>query len=98
MGPWEHRYLGRDRFPDPSTPIEIEQPFTIDPTSTVPHKRWRRHNGLRHRFSVLALQPDRRRVRQVRSASALVQIRRQGDAGGLKDAADLAGDGSAGVM
>ena len=22
MGRWEHRYLGWDRFPDPSTPID----------------------------------------------------------------------------
>jgi hypothetical protein len=27
MGRWEHRYLGWDRCPDPSTPIEIEQLF-----------------------------------------------------------------------
>ena len=30
MGRWEHRYLGWDRFPDPSTPIEIEQLFTLE--------------------------------------------------------------------
>ena len=31
MGRWEHRYLGWDRFPDPSTPLEIEQLFTLEP-------------------------------------------------------------------
>jgi hypothetical protein len=30
MGRWEHRHLGWDRFPDPSTPIEIEQLFTLE--------------------------------------------------------------------
>src|SRR5215472_14004666 len=30
MGRWEHRYLGWERFPDPSTPIEIEQLFTLE--------------------------------------------------------------------
>jgi hypothetical protein len=30
MGRWEHRYLGWDRFPGPSTPIEIEQLFTLE--------------------------------------------------------------------
>jgi hypothetical protein len=30
MGRWEHRYLGWDRFLDPSTPIEIEQLFTLE--------------------------------------------------------------------
>ena len=43
---------------------------------------------------MLALQPACRGG--VRSGGALVQIGRQGDAGGLEDAADLAGDGSAG--
>src|SRR5215469_9837517 len=30
MGRWEHRYLGWDRFPDPATPIEIEQLFRLE--------------------------------------------------------------------
>lgn len=30
MGRWEHRYLGWDRFPDPSTPLEIEHLFTLE--------------------------------------------------------------------
>ena len=30
MGRWEHRYLGWDRFPDPSTMLEIEQLFTLE--------------------------------------------------------------------
>jgi hypothetical protein len=30
MGHWEHRYLGWYRFPDSSTPIEIEQLFTLE--------------------------------------------------------------------
>jgi hypothetical protein len=31
MGRWERRHLGWDRFPDPSTSLEIEQLFTLEP-------------------------------------------------------------------
>jgi hypothetical protein len=46
MGRWEHRYLGRDRFPDPSTPIEIEQLFTLESDDwPVPRLGGRRCTG-----------------------------------------------------
>ena len=35
MGRWEHRYLGWDRFPDPSTPLEIEHLFTLEADEPV---------------------------------------------------------------
>jgi hypothetical protein len=43
MGRWEHRYLGWDRFPDPSTPIEIEQLFTLESECIVTSSRLAAH-------------------------------------------------------
>jgi hypothetical protein len=42
MGRWEHRYLGWDRFPDPSTPIEIEQLFTLESDELACAHSWAR--------------------------------------------------------
>jgi hypothetical protein len=59
MGRWEHRYLGWDRFPDPSTPIEIEQLFTLESDELAPLRcrspRSRRYAGDRDRHPDLRL-------------------------------------------